>query len=44
MAGKPVRFLTDADEWGNYEEVGVSEVLHIELTKKNDVLLIAPLS
>jgi phosphopantothenoylcysteine decarboxylase len=34
----------DEDEWKDYEEVGRDPVLHIDLTKWADVLLIAPLS
>ena len=35
---------TDEDEWRDYKAVGSDPVLHIELTKWADVLLIAPLS
>ncbi|CAD7936207.1 unnamed protein product, partial [Amoebophrya sp. A25] len=40
----PVKVYTDADEWSEYAHVGVDPVLHIELVKRNDVFLIAPLS
>eukprot|EP00310_Coccolithus_braarudii_P021448 CAMPEP_0183354368 /NCGR_PEP_ID=MMETSP0164_2-20130417/37268_1 /TAXON_ID=221442 /ORGANISM="Coccolithus pelagicus ssp braarudi, Strain PLY182g" /LENGTH=276 /DNA_ID=CAMNT_0025527237 /DNA_START=54 /DNA_END=884 /DNA_ORIENTATION=+ len=33
----------DADEWGNYGSVGDDPVLHVELAKRNQALLIAPL-
>ncbi len=33
----------DIDEWSNYTDVGESSVLHVELAKRNDLLLIAPL-
>ena len=33
----------DADEWEAYREVGSDPVLHIELAKRNSLLLIAPL-
>ena len=33
----------DADEWSNYNSVGSDPVLHIELAKRNRLLLIAPL-
>lgn len=33
----------DEDEWSNYSDVGSSSVLHIDLAKRNQLLLIAPL-
>ena len=33
----------DADEWAAYETVGVDTVLHVELAKRSQLLLIAPL-
>ena len=39
-----LRVFTDADEWKNYKDVNLDPVLHIELAKRNDVLLISPLS
>jgi phosphopantothenoylcysteine decarboxylase len=36
--------LSDADEWRGYAAVGADPVLHIELRKWADVLVIAPLS
>ncbi|VAH74443.1 unnamed protein product [Triticum turgidum subsp. durum] len=38
-----VAFLTDADEWSAWGRIG-DEVLHIELRKWADAMLIAPLS
>eukprot|EP01063_Lacrimia_lanifica_P014137 TRINITY_DN2078_c6_g1_i2.p2 TRINITY_DN2078_c6_g1~~TRINITY_DN2078_c6_g1_i2.p2 ORF type:complete len:233 (+),score=78.04 TRINITY_DN2078_c6_g1_i2:97-795(+) len=35
---------TDADEWDAYTTVGVDPVLHIDIAKRCDVLLVAPLS
>ena len=37
-----VRHYSDADEWRDYGRVGVDPVLHIELRKWADVLVIAP--
>lgn len=37
-------FLTDEAEWSDYAVVGRDEVLHIELRKWADVMVIAPLS
>ena len=37
-------FLTDDAEWADYAAVGRDEVLHIELRKWADVMVIAPLS
>lgn len=34
----------DSDEWGEYKNVGVDEVLHIELRKWADVVVLCPLS
>ena len=36
--------LSDADEWRSYASVGADPVLHIELRKWADVLVVAPLS
>ena len=36
--------VTDSDEWDNYAEVGEDAVLHVELAKWADVLVVAPLS
>ena len=33
----------DEDEWSAYDDVGASSVLHIDLAKRNQLLLIAPL-
>ena len=33
----------DEDEWANYKTVGSDEVLHVELAKRNQLLLVAPL-
>lgn len=41
---KSVRVFTDADEWPVDYTVGKSTVLHIELRRWADVLIIAPLS
>uniref|UniRef100_A0A453EDR6 phosphopantothenoylcysteine decarboxylase n=1 Tax=Aegilops tauschii subsp. strangulata TaxID=200361 RepID=A0A453EDR6_AEGTS len=38
-----VALLTDADEWSTWRRIG-DEVLHIELRKWADAMLIAPLS
>jgi phosphopantothenoylcysteine decarboxylase len=40
----PVRVHTDEDEWASYTSVHADPVLHIELGKWADLLLIAPLS
>ena len=41
---RPVlRIYRDADEWRDYTAVGADPVLHIELAKRNKLLLIAPL-
>lgn len=45
-AGAPppsLRIWRDADEWANYTSVGGDPVLHIDLAKRNSLLLIAPL-
>ena len=34
---------SDTDEWDGYNAVGIDSVLHIELAKRNRLLLIAPL-
>jgi phosphopantothenate---cysteine ligase (ATP) len=39
-----LRVFSDADEWATYKEVNADSVLHIELVKRNHVLLLAPLS
>lgn len=33
----------DEDEWNGYNAVGADEVLHVELAKRNQLLLVAPL-
>eukprot|EP00754_Rhynchopus_humris_P001288 Rhum_TRINITY_DN10778_c0_g1::Rhum_TRINITY_DN10778_c0_g1_i1::g.39901::m.39901/K01598/PPCDC, coaC; phosphopantothenoylcysteine decarboxylase len=38
-----VTLLNDADEWDEYRVVGTDPVLHIEVAKRCDLLLIAPL-
>ena len=38
-----LRLHRDADEWTAYNTVGADPVLHIELAKRNKLLLIAPL-
>ena len=38
-----LRIYRDADEWSAYNTVGDDPVLHIELAKRNKLLLIAPL-
>ena len=38
-----VMIYIDSDEWDMYTEVGTSEVLHVELARRNQLLLIAPL-
>jgi phosphopantothenoylcysteine decarboxylase len=38
-----VALLTDADEWSTWGKIG-DEVLHIELRKWADAMVIAPLS
>jgi phosphopantothenoylcysteine decarboxylase len=45
MASLPsgVALLTDADEWSTWGKIG-DEVLHIELRKWADAMVIAPLS
>jgi phosphopantothenoylcysteine decarboxylase len=40
----PVRVCADEDEWASYASVHADPVLHVELGKWADVLLIAPLS
>lgn len=44
VALSEVLVYTDEDEWNGYTTVGVDPVVHIELRKWADVLLIAPLS
>lgn len=43
-AGAPAPIFVDADEWRAYSAVHAGTVLHIELRKWADVLLLAPLS
>ena len=38
-----LRLWRDADEWQSFETVGRDPVLHVELAKRNQLLLIAPL-
>ena len=38
-----MRMYRDSDEWAAYGAVGTDPVLHIELAKRNRLLLIAPL-
>jgi phosphopantothenoylcysteine decarboxylase len=38
-----LRIYRDQDEWSGYGAVGQDAVLHVELAKRNQVLLIAPL-
>ena len=38
-----LRIHRDADEWSNFNAVGADPVLHIELAKRNRLLLVAPL-
>ena len=38
-----LRIHRDADEWSEYGVVGKDPVLHVELAKRNQVLLVAPL-
>jgi phosphopantothenoylcysteine decarboxylase len=38
-----LRLWRDADEWQSFEEVGRDPVLHVELAKRNQLLLVAPL-
>ena len=38
-----LRIHRDSDEWAGYTAVGTDTVLHIELAKRNKLLLIAPL-
>ena len=38
-----LRIHRDADEWARYTAVGDDPVLHVELAKRNQLLLIAPL-
>lgn len=33
----------DEDEWSDFTEVGSSSVLHVDLAKRNQLLLVAPL-
>eukprot|EP00967_Tisochrysis_lutea_P135183 scaffold239528_cov35-Tisochrysis_lutea.AAC.2 len=43
-AGQPaLQLFRDSDEWDAYREVGMDAVLHVELAKRNSLLLIAPL-
>ena len=38
-----LRIHRDADEWARYTSVGDDPVLHVELAKRNQLLLCAPL-
>ena len=38
-----LRIWRDADEWADYTSVGTDPVLHVDLAKRNSLLLIAPL-
>ena len=38
-----LRIHHDADEWRGYNTVGTDPVLHVELAKRNSLLLVAPL-
>eukprot|EP01010_Urceolus_cornutus_P000879 NODE_1385_length_940_cov_333.679012_g1068_i0.p1 GENE.NODE_1385_length_940_cov_333.679012_g1068_i0~~NODE_1385_length_940_cov_333.679012_g1068_i0.p1 ORF type:complete len:298 (+),score=69.41 NODE_1385_length_940_cov_333.679012_g1068_i0:68-895(+) len=40
---KLLQVYRDADEWNSYREVGKDSVLHVELAKRNELLLVAPL-
>ena len=40
---RALRIYRDQDEWSGYSAVGRDSVLHVELAKRNQVLLIAPL-
>lgn len=40
---RTLRIYRDQDEWSGYSAVGSDAVLHVELAKRNQVLLIAPL-
>ncbi|KAJ9464170.1 Phosphopantothenoylcysteine decarboxylase [Diplonema papillatum] len=40
---KGVKISFDEDEWGEYHTVGADGVLHIDIIKRCDVLVIAPL-
>ncbi len=42
--GVKVTLFSDEDEWRSYARVGSDPVLHIDLVKRNDLFLIAPLS
>lgn len=42
--GHRVRVLTDADEWGGYADVKQDTVVHVELRKWADALVVAPAS
>ena len=43
-SGTPrVEVWRDEDEWSDYVDVGTSSVLHVDLAKRNQLLLIAPL-
>ena len=42
-AAPRLRIWRDEDEWSNYNTVGSDEVLHVELAKRNQLLLVAPL-
>ena len=44
LKSSKVKIHRDEDEWSSYKKVGVDQVLHIELVKRNDILIIAPLS
>lgn len=39
-----VQVWRDEDEWGSYRRVGGDRVLHIDIAKRNQVLLVAPCS
>lgn len=43
LAAPVLRIWRNTDEWEGYTSVGTSEVLHVELAKRNQLLLIAPL-
>lgn len=38
-----LRVWQDRDEWDGYQDVGADAVVHVELAKRNQLLLIAPL-
>jgi phosphopantothenoylcysteine decarboxylase len=41
-SGTTLRIHRDADEWSAYSSVGSDPVLHVELAKRNRLLLVAP--